>query len=107
MSSDPAGLKLRSLKRKEPASKDDVETVDVDGGEADGAGEAVIASGTPRPKKGKASRAANVAQAETVLFTGGSEGGGTSSNAAVLDSFWHSSFDFRRYELLSIVSLSV
>lgn len=90
VSSDPAGLKLRKLKRKEPASTTDDGMDVVESGE--GNRETAAGGGTPRPKKGKASKAARL---ERNLFAGGSDAG-DSTSAAVVDSFWHSSFDFRK-----------
>lgn len=56
VSSDPVGLKLRSLKRKEPAAKGDVEVGDLEMEDLEGVGDAVVIVDSPRSKKTKAGK---------------------------------------------------
>jgi hypothetical protein len=81
VSSSPAGVSLRKLKRKEPSGKGEAGVIEVDDLEGAGGAHNVVAKGVGgRPPSGK-------------------EVGGTSLNDEVMESFWHSEFDIRRYVL--------
>jgi hypothetical protein len=104
MSSDPAGLKLRKLKRKEPAAKSGAETCEVEIKDLDGTGDEVafVLADSPQPKKMKTGKAVDSERDRSASR----DVGGTSLNVEATKSFWHSEFDFRKYVLVSSDLLS-
>jgi hypothetical protein len=93
VTSDPAGMSLRKLKRKEASTKGDAGGTETDEPEVAAGGNAVVHLDSPSSKKARTSKGAR---------SGGSRPsarvniGGTSLNDQAMESFWHSEFDFRR-----------
>jgi hypothetical protein len=98
VSSSPAGVSLRRLKRKE-SGKGDSNVIEVDDLEGAGGGNAHTAAASPSSKKARTTRGSKPGSSRP---PSGKETGGTSLNDEVMYSFWHSGFDVRRY----ILSLS-
>jgi hypothetical protein len=93
VTSDPAGMSLRKLKRKEASSKGDAGGTEADEPELAADGNAVIHLDSPSSKRARTGKGAR---------SGGSRSSaranvvGTSLNDLAMESFWHSEFDFRR-----------
>ena len=94
VSSSPAGVSLRKLKRKEPTGKGDAGVIEVEDLETAGGAPNVVAVESPSSKKARTSRSAKGVGGRP---PSGKEVGGTSLNDEVMESFWHSEFDIRRY----------
>jgi hypothetical protein len=100
VSSSPAGVSLRRLKRKE-CVKGDSGVVEVEDLENVGGGNASTQAASPSSKKARTGRGSKPSSSRP---PSGKEIGGTSLNDDVMDSFWHSGFDIRRYNTF-LVSL--
>jgi hypothetical protein len=96
VSSSPAGVSLRRLKRKD-SGKGDSNVIEVDDLEGAGEGNAHTPAGSPSSKKARTSRGSKPGISRP---PSGKETGGTSLNDEVMDSFWHSGFDIRRYIII-------
>jgi hypothetical protein len=94
VSSSPAGVSLRKLKRKESSGKGEAGVIEVDDLESTGVAQNVVAVESPSSKKARTSRGAKGVGGRP---PSGKEVGGTSLNDEVMESFWHSEFDIRRY----------
>jgi hypothetical protein len=95
VSSSPAGVSLRRLKRKE-CVKGDSGVVEVEDLENVGGGNASTQAASPSSKKARTGRGSKPSSSRP---PSGKEIGGTSLNDDVMDSFWHSGFDIRRYNI--------
>lgn len=100
---DPAGVVQRKLKRKDINAKPDIgvgdTTMDIDN--VDAAGDVVTTpqADSPQPKKMKTGKGADTGGKRPTSVRGGKDtrASSTALNAQVLESFWNSDFDFRRY----------
>jgi len=107
-SSDPAGLKLRKVIRKEPATKSGAGTgeVEIEDLEIAGDGGASALLDSPKPKRAKTGNGVDLEtnMKPKLTLPASSDVGGTSLNVEATKSFWHSEFDFRRYIFASFVT---
>jgi hypothetical protein len=98
VSSSPGGVSLRRLKRKESV-KGDSGVIEVDDLENAGGGNAPTPAASPSSKKARTGRGSKPSSSRP---PSGKEIGGTSLNDDVMDSFWHSGFDIRRYNTILV-----
>jgi hypothetical protein len=103
VASDPAGLSLRKLKRKESGSKRDAGIIEVDDAEGAGDANALVLADSPVTKKSRTGKGSKVGGRPSTS----TEIGGTSLNDEAVESFWHSEFNFRRYASISFCLLCV
>jgi hypothetical protein len=100
VSSNPAGVSLRKLKRKEAASKGDAGVIEVEDAEGAGDGNALVRADSRLPKKARTGKGAKTGGSRPAAST---EVGGTSLNDEAMESFWHLEFNFRRYVMTFFV----
>jgi hypothetical protein len=103
VSSSPAGVSLRRLKRKE-SGKCDLNVIEVDDLEGAGGGNANTSAASPASKKARTSWGSKPGSSRP---PSGKETSGSSLNDEVMDSFWHSGFDVRRYIIYPLAFLVV
>lgn len=105
--SDPSGVLLRKIKRKDVTVKSDVgvrsSEMEIDNVEVAVDGGLVEQSESPKHKRARTGKGGNTVRAlvkgEKNVGNVGGIVGNASLNAQVGDSFWHVDFDFRKYGL--------